>query len=156
MNQKVATYLLSTLRSLLRGAASQNGLIVLGILPALAQPVPPVPVELPVTTDTGCLIQSDFGSGPHKNFETVVLQGSDLVHYWHDNTHVNFTWVRGQIITRNATGAGCIIQSDFRGGGHGNFEVVVPEGRALSTTGMTIQRGQLRPRRRERVRRQSC
>jgi hypothetical protein len=96
-----------------------------------AQPAPPQPIPLPVSTDGGCLIQSDFTSNGHGNFETVVLQGNDLVHYWHDNGNVKYTWVRGQVITHDATGPGCIIQSDFRSGSHGNFEVVVPEGRNL-------------------------
>jgi hypothetical protein len=96
-----------------------------------AQPAPPQPILLPVSTGVGCLIQSDFIRNGHGNFETVVLQGNDLVHYWHDNGNVQYTWVRGQVITHNATGPGCIIQSDFRGGSHGNFEVVVPEGRNL-------------------------
>ena len=96
-----------------------------------AQPAPPHPIPLPVSTGVGCLIQSDFTSGGHGNFETVVLQGSDLVHYWRDNDHIQYTWVRGQVITHKATGPGCMIQSDFRSGSHGNFEVVVPEGRNL-------------------------
>jgi len=53
-----------------------------------AQPAPPQPIPLPVSTDGGCLIQSDFTSNGHGNFETVVLQGNDLVHYWHDNGNV--------------------------------------------------------------------
>lgn len=96
-----------------------------------AQPAPPQPIPLPVSTGVGCLIQSDFTHNGHGNFETVVLQGSDLVHYWRDNGNVQYTWVRGQVITHNATGSGCMIQSDFRSGSHGNFEVVVPEGRNL-------------------------
>lgn len=108
-------------------------LIVVSFAPCFisAQPAPPQPIPLPVSTGAGCLIQSDFMSNGHGNFETVVLQGTDLVHYWHDNGNVAHTWVRGQVITHNATGPGCIIQSDFRGGSHGNFEVVVPEGRNL-------------------------
>jgi hypothetical protein len=90
-----------------------------------------MPIRLPVSSGAGCLIQSNFGSGQHKNFETVVLQGQELVHYWHDNVNTDFGWVRGQVITRNATGPGCIIQSDFGSGQHGNFEVVVPEGSDL-------------------------
>ena len=96
-----------------------------------AQPAPPQPIPLPFSTGVGCLIQSDFTNNGHGNFETVVLQGSDLVHYWRDNGNVQYTWVRGQVITHNATGSGCMIQSDFRSGSHGNFEVVVPEGRNL-------------------------
>jgi hypothetical protein len=95
------------------------------------QPDPPQPIPLPVSDSVGCLIQSDFKDHGHGNFETLVLQGHDLVHYWHPNGSVDYTWVRGQVITQNATGPGCLIQSDFRGGSHGNFEVVVPEGRML-------------------------
>jgi hypothetical protein len=73
------------------------------------------------------MIQSDFHSGDHGNFEVVVLEGHELVHYFHDNSDVNLPWQRGQTITSRATGPGCIIQSDFRSGQHGNFEVIVPE-----------------------------
>ena len=110
------------------------GLSVAARVAAEPAPPPPAPIPLPVSTDAGCLIQSDFRSGrggPHHNFETVVLQGHDLVHYWRDNGSVTSGWVRGEIITSQAIGPGCIIQSDFRSGGHGNFEVVVPEGRSL-------------------------
>ncbi len=96
--------------------------------PASAQAGATPPYATPISTDAGCIIQSDLGSGEHKNFETVVLQGHDLVHYWHDNSLAANLWNRGQVITRAATGRGCIIQSDFANGDHGNFEVVVPEG----------------------------
>jgi hypothetical protein len=79
-------------------------------------------------TGSGCIIQSDFRSGEHGNFEVVVLEGNELVHYFHDNSDVNPPWQRAQIISTHATGPGCIIQSDFKGGDHGNFEVVVLEG----------------------------
>jgi hypothetical protein len=82
-------------------------------------------------TGPGCIIQSDFGSSNHKNFEVVVLEGNELVHYWHDNSDVNLPWQRGQTITSSATGPSCIIQSDFGSGGHGNFEVLVLEGSDL-------------------------
>jgi hypothetical protein len=117
---------------------------------AFAQPGPPRPIAGPVSTAAGCLIQSDFTDNGHRNFETVVLQGHDLVHYWHDNGNANYTWVRGQVITQAATGPGCMIQSDFRSGAHGNFEVVVPEGRNLvhyfhdnSNVALRWQRGQV-------------
>jgi hypothetical protein len=82
-------------------------------------------------TGPGSIIQSDFGGGRHKNFEVVVLEGTNLVHYWHDNSDVRLPWQRGQTITINATGPGCIIQSDFGGGDHKNFEVIVLEGNNL-------------------------
>lgn len=71
-------------------------------------------------------LQSDFGSG-HKNFEAVVLEGRDLWHWWRDNSAPGNPWKHGQrIIENRAAFPGSIIQSDFRGGDHGNFEVVVP------------------------------
>ncbi len=82
-------------------------------------------------TGPACIIQSDFRSGDHGNFEVVVLEGNNLVHYWHDNSDVNKPWGRGQIISTQATGPGSIIQSNFRSGDHGNFEVVVLEGNNL-------------------------
>src|SRR5919198_1336802 len=72
------------------------------------------------------LIQSDFG-GDHGNFEAVILENDSLVHWWRDNTVSGFPWKRGQVIVPSgAAAAGSIIQSDFIGGDHGNFEVVVP------------------------------
>lgn len=77
----------------------------------------------------GSIIQSDFGSG-HGNFEVVVplfaIDGMELWHFWHDNSDVNKPWQQGQRIATGVAGAGCLIQSDFRSGDHGNFEVVVP------------------------------
>jgi hypothetical protein len=99
--------------------------------PCVGQPAPPQPIPGPVSTAAGCIIQSNFPKDGPGNFETVVLQGRDLVHYRHDNGNVQHTWVRGQVITHAATGPGCLIQSDFGTQGRGNFEVVVPEGHNL-------------------------
>jgi hypothetical protein len=100
-------------------------------------------------TSPGCIIQSDFRSGDHGNFEVVVLEGRELVHYFHDNSDVNLPWQRAQTISTRASSAGCIIQSDFRSGDHGNFEVVVVEGHELvhyfhdnSDVNLPWQRGQ--------------
>src|SRR5262249_9090486 len=86
---------------------------------------------VPNVAGSGCVIQSDFRSGSHGNFEVVVplltTGGSmDLWHFWHDNSDVSKPWQRGQRISANVAGPACIIQSDFRSGSHGNFEVVVP------------------------------
>jgi hypothetical protein len=82
-------------------------------------------------TGPGSIIQSDFRSGAHGNFEVVALEGNNLVHYFHDNSNVGSPWQRAQIISAQATGLGSIIQSDFQTGANGNFEVVVPEGNNL-------------------------
>jgi hypothetical protein len=74
------------------------------------------------------IIQSDFKSGKHGNFEVVVPEEKNLVHYWHDNSNTSLPWRRAQIITTAAASGGTIIQSDFKSGQHGNFEVLVQEG----------------------------
>jgi Domain of unknown function (DUF4185) len=82
----------------------------------------------------GCLIQSDYRPGSHGNFEVVVPlrlpNGStELRHFWRDNNNPQQPWNRGARITGdhdNVAGAACLIQSDYRTGSHGNFEVVVP------------------------------
>ncbi|HZU46473.1 MAG TPA: hypothetical protein VFA16_04330, partial [Mycobacterium sp.] len=79
-----------------------------------------------------CLIQSDFGTGAHGNFEVVVpLQlgngTTELRHFYRDNSNPRQPWIRGTRVTGdhdNVAGAACLIQSDFGTGAHGNFEVV--------------------------------
>ena len=103
------------------------------------------------------LIQSDFGGGDHKNFEVLVpLRRPDgrveLWHFFHDNSDVDLPWQRGQRVsgdTDDVTGPAALIQSDFGGGDHKNFEALVPEVRRLahyfhdnSDVNLPWQRGQ--------------
>src|SRR5260370_41101609 len=84
------------------------------------------------------MIQSDFRSGDHGNFEVVVplhndRGGADLWHFFHDNSDVSSIWHKAQMVAADVAGPGSIIQSDFRSSDHGNFEFVVPlrNGRGL-------------------------
>jgi len=86
------------------------------------------------STGAPAFIQSDFSqsSGSHGNFEALILEGNNLVYYYRDNSAAGFPWHRVDIITSKATGPGSIIQSTIMGSsGHGNFEVIVPEGNNL-------------------------
>ncbi|GEM_PF-435918 len=103
-------------------------------------------------TGPGSIIQSSFGAGNRPgNFEVLALEGSNLVHYFHDNSDVNLPWQRGQVVTTAATGPGSIIQSSFDAGSRpGNFEAVAPEGNNLvhyfhdnSDARLPWQRGQV-------------
>jgi Domain of unknown function (DUF4185) len=75
------------------------------------------------------LIQSSFSSepDPQGNLEAVVYleKESQLLHYWRLSNQPDAPWQRGLIISSQAKGPGCIIQSSF--GSPHNFEVVVPE-----------------------------
>jgi hypothetical protein len=79
----------------------------------------------------GIIIQSDFSSGDHGNFEVVAPlprgNGLQLRHFFHDNADVALPWRMAQFVTDSCSGWGCLIQSDFREGGHGNFELLVEE-----------------------------
>ena len=77
----------------------------------------------------GSIIQSSLGTDDN-NFEVVVLEDSELVHYFHDNSDVTSPWQRAQVITNRASGPGSIIQSSL-GTDDNNFEVVVLEGSEL-------------------------
>src|SRR5437763_12510431 len=76
------------------------------------------------------LIQSDYGLKSHGNFEAVITQDEQLWHWFRDNSRNDFgPWARGQRITGDqdtVAAPGCLIQSDYRSGSHGNFEVIVP------------------------------
>jgi Domain of unknown function (DUF4185) len=79
----------------------------------------------------GCIIQSNFGSSEHGNFEVAAWVKlpdgrSVLQHYWHDNSDADLPWQNGQVIIVGAKGNGVIIQSSFGSSEHSNFEVVVP------------------------------
>lgn len=82
-------------------------------------------------TGPGALIQSSYGSPG--NFEVVVPEGHDLVHYWRKNSDGSKRWYRAQVITNRATGAASLIQSTYRSDSSapGNFELIVMEGRDL-------------------------
>jgi hypothetical protein len=85
-----------------------------------------------VPTAFAGLIQSDFGDPDHPNFEAAILNGDELWHYWRDNhpgrvAWPPFPWKPGKRICTGAMHAGAIIQSHFKFGQTGNFEVVVPK-----------------------------
>src|SRR5262249_18714302 len=84
-----------------------------------------------VVTGPACIIQGDFGPGPVGNFEAVLLEGGNLVHYWRDNSKLDEPWQRGDVITSNATGPAWLNQSDWQTDGHGHLEVVALEGSNL-------------------------
>lgn len=85
------------------------------------------PVIAPAVSGVGCFIQTDFTAGGKHNFELVALEGTSLVHYWRANDHNDTPWRKADVISTRAIAPGCIVQSDFISGGHGNLEAVVPE-----------------------------
>jgi hypothetical protein len=83
-------------------------------------------------TGPACLIQSSFGAGPNQpgNFEALVQEGSNIVHYYRDNSAPGYPWYRTIVVSSAATGPASLIQSSFGAGPNqpGNFEALVQEG----------------------------
>ena len=67
-------------------------------------------------TGPASLIQSSFRADPTKpgNFEALVLEGSNLVHYARDNSNPAHPWTRGAVVNSTATSPACFIESSFR------------------------------------------
>ena len=63
--------------------------------------------------------------GTHQILKTAVLERKNIVHYWQlDGSSSDNAWRKGAVISDQATGVGCLIQSFFGG----NIELVVLEG----------------------------
>jgi hypothetical protein len=94
----------------------------------------PTTVISPNATSPGCIIQSTLGSSKeHGNFELVVLEGRNLVHYWRDNSRPDYPWTRATVISNDAVSQASLIQSNLGvQGAQTNLELVVPEGNELS------------------------
>src|ERR1700732_3997316 len=72
------------------------------------------PVISTTATSAGSLIQSTYGVPKYTgNFELLVLEGKNVVHYWRDNSNPNNTWYKGPIVSSQATGAPSFIQGDY-------------------------------------------
>jgi hypothetical protein len=82
-------------------------------------------------TGPACLIEGSFRADPNKpgNFEVLVLEEHNLVHYWRDNSDPAFSWHKGVVVSSAATGPACLIEGSFRNDLNrpGNFEALVPE-----------------------------
>ena len=74
-----------------------------------------------------CITESNFGN--RGNFEVVLREGTQLVHYWRNNDDHGLPWHQSVIIANNVKSDPAMIQSTF--GDMGNFEVVVREGNKL-------------------------
>ncbi|OCL14317.1 hypothetical protein AOQ84DRAFT_351571 [Glonium stellatum] len=54
-------------------------------------------------TSSGALMQSSYGNpGQPGNFEIVVHQGGNLVHYWRNNSDGSEPWIESGVVTPNA------------------------------------------------------
>src|SRR5262245_34501236 len=89
----------------------------------------------PLKLGTNAMIEGTFRANPAQpgNFEALLLNGSNLLHYWRDNSTLGFPWHSSVVVSSASTGPACLIQSSFRGTStsQGNFEALVLEGNNL-------------------------
>jgi hypothetical protein len=87
-------------------------------------------------TGPACMIEGPYRPAPGKpgNFEALVLEGHNLVHYWRDNNASGTPWRRSVVVSSAATGPACMIEGPYRPapGKPGNFEALVQEGAHVS------------------------
>ena len=83
-------------------------------------------------TADACIIESDYrsGSGNPGNFEILVLEGNNIVHYWRNNSDPSEPWSSSAVVSTQASGSACMIEGTFRADGSkpGNFEALILEG----------------------------
>ena len=84
-------------------------------------------------TGAATMIQSSYGAaGKPGNFDALVLEGNNLVHYWRDNSAPGTPWKSDAVVSTNATGPATLVQSGYAAAGKpGNFEALVFEGKTL-------------------------
>lgn len=91
-------------------------------------------------TGGATFFESEFraSSSNPGNFEALVLEGRNIVHYWRDNSATGLPWHRGVTVTTDADGPASCAQGYFRGDTNhpGNFEALIPI--ANSTTGNLV------------------
>jgi hypothetical protein len=79
-----------------------------------------------------CLIESSFRSDPNKpgNFEALIQEDNNIVHYYRDNSDPNLPWNRTVVVSSQASGPAYLIESSFRSDPNkpGNFEALIQEG----------------------------
>src|SRR5262245_65034413 len=89
----------------------------------------------PLKLGTNAMIEGTFRANPAQpgNFEALLLNGSNLLHYWRDNSTLGFPWHSSVVVSSASTGPACLVQSSFRGTStsQGNFEALVLEGNNL-------------------------
>jgi hypothetical protein len=89
-----------------------------------------------IATGPATMIQGSFGSTPTRpgNFEALVPEGNNLVHYWRDNSPSSgFPWHRSAVVSTTSTGPASLIEGSFgkTATNPGNFEALVLEGNRL-------------------------
>jgi hypothetical protein len=76
-----------------------------------------------------CLIESSFRDrfGAPGNFEMLVQEEGNLVHYWRNNSDPDLPWYRGDVICGDILGFRSFLQSKSHKSldGHGDFHVFV-------------------------------
>jgi hypothetical protein len=94
------------------------------------------PIIIEEASSAPCFFQSNYAAPHHSgNFELVFRRGNVLMWSFRDNKDSSFPWSRAVPITpagRKASGPGCIFQGNYGSHQHGNFELLVPEGAAIT------------------------
>jgi hypothetical protein len=65
------------------------------------------------------------------NFEALIPEGSNLVHYWRNNSDPNLPWASTVVVSSNSSGAASIAMAGYGSLGYPNLEALVQEGNTV-------------------------
>jgi hypothetical protein len=91
------------------------------------------PVVSTAATGPACMVESAARSNTNDpgNFEALILEGSNLVHYWRNNSAAGQPWARTVVVSSNATGPASIGAAGYGSLGYPNLEALVQEGNTV-------------------------
>ena len=88
------------------------------------------PIVSTAATGPACMVESAARSNTSDpgNFEALIPEGSNLVHYWRNNSASNMPWARTVVVSSNSSGAASIAMAGYGSLGYPNLEALVQEG----------------------------
>jgi hypothetical protein len=87
------------------------------------------PIVSSSATGPACMVVSAARANTNDpgNFEALILEGSNLVHYWRNNSASNLPWARTVVVSPNANGPASIAMGGYGIAGNPNLEALVQQ-----------------------------
>jgi hypothetical protein len=88
------------------------------------------PIVSTNATGPACMIVSAARSNTNDpgNFEALIPEGSNLVHYWRNNSDPSLPWAQSVIVSSASSGPASLAMGGYGDAGYPNFEALVQEG----------------------------
>ncbi len=86
-----------------------------------------------VATGPACMVESTARSNTNDpgNFEALIPEGTNLVHYWRNNSVATLPWARTVVVSTASSGPASIAMAGYGSLGYPNLEALVQEGNTV-------------------------